>query len=247
MIKNTKEYLITLNAIKSFELDMARQLHYTDKINPILHKAVRDAAQSMRDDLVEEVQDFERKYMQGRVGDWMATYTGGMFWLLDPRPEEVYIEDIAHAISLICRYNGHIRGFYSVAQHSVLVSEHCNPKYALYGLLHDASEAYAGDVISPLKKLLPDYKAIEDRILSAVCKRYGIRESKKMKQEVKHWDKVLLATEVRDLLPYKYVNWKIDVEPLKSSVYPLWTPEYSEQRFLSRFNDLYGKRKNRSK
>ena len=219
MIKNTKEYLLAQRAI----------LKSKDELN----KSIQS-----------DIQSFESKKLKNRKGDWMSTYSGGMFWLLDPRPEEVEITDVAHALSMLCRYNGHISGFYSVAQHCVLVSEHCNPKFALYGLLHDTAEAYTGDIISPLKKLLPNYKVIENKILKAICSKYGVRLTQQCKQEVKHWDNVLLATEVRDLIPHKYLNWKMEAEPLESSVHPLWTPEVAEQRFLARFNKLYATEQN---
>src|ERR1700683_336889 len=84
-------------------------------------------------------------------GAWIVTFSGRRFYVLDPRPSDVRIEDIAHSLSLQCRFNGHVKNFYSVAQHSVLVSERCDPADALYGLLHDASEAYIGDMSAPLK------------------------------------------------------------------------------------------------
>lgn len=192
-------------------------------------------------ELDEELSKYEKKKIKPRIGDWMTTYTGGMFWLLDPRPEEVFIEDIAHALSLICRYNGHIKGFYSVAQHSVIVSQQCKEEDALFGLLHDAAEAYTGDIISPLKRLLPNYKAIEERIINAVCSKYSIRVTKRRKQEVKYWDNVLLATEVRDLIPHKYLNWKFEAPPLESPIKTLWGPKTAEKHFLKRFKELYGK------
>lgn len=71
--------------------------------------------------------------------DWIATFTGGVFFPLAPRVEDVRISDIAHALSMLCRFAGHTRGFYSVAQHSVLVSRLCSQQDALWGLLHDAS------------------------------------------------------------------------------------------------------------
>lgn len=94
--------------------------------------------------------------MTHRIGDWIATYSGKKFWPLDPRPEEVDIEDIAHALSMKCRYGGHSRLFYSVAQHSVLMAQAAVEKtgsvdLAKWCLLHDAAEAYTTDVPAPIK------------------------------------------------------------------------------------------------
>src|SRR5262245_27549306 len=114
----------------------------------------------------------QRKRMRGeiqmsqRIGDWMQTISGRKFWPLDPRPEEVCIEDIGHALSLVCRFGGHCHTFYSVAEHSVRVSllaedmakssAHWTDEnirmIALSGLLHDAAEAYIGDMVRPLKR-----------------------------------------------------------------------------------------------
>jgi hypothetical protein len=96
-----------------------------------------------------------------RVGDWIQTYSGRQFWPLDPRVEDVHLEDIAHALSNVCRYTGHVREFYSVAEHSVHVSWSCEPEDALWGLLHDASEAYLADMARPVKQNMPVYVAAE--------------------------------------------------------------------------------------
>jgi uncharacterized protein len=90
--------------------------------------------------------------MSTRTGDWIQTYTGKQFWPLSPLPEDIVIEDIAHALSMQCRFGGHVRTFYSVAQHSVHVSLLVEPQYALWGLLHDAAEAYLVDLPRPIKK-----------------------------------------------------------------------------------------------
>lgn len=76
-----------------------------------------------------------------RRGDWMQTYTGRQFWPLDPLPEDVFIEDIAHALSMQCRYAGHVTRFYSVAEHSVLIARCAPPEAKLYALL-GASDAF---------------------------------------------------------------------------------------------------------
>ena len=114
--------------------------------------------------------------MADRKGDWMQTYTGRQFWPLDPRPEEVVIEDIARALSMQCRFAGHCAKFYSVADHSVRVSMLAdeNSTLALAGLLHDAAEAYVVDVPRPLKRFLPGYKEIEREVARAIEKRFGL-------------------------------------------------------------------------
>ena len=77
-----------------------------------------------------------------RRGGWIQTYTGRQFWPLDPRIEDIDIHDIAHALSHQCRYSGHCLRFYSVAEHSVLLSHHVAGEHMLWALLHDAWEAY---------------------------------------------------------------------------------------------------------
>ena len=109
-----------------------------------------------------------------RRGDWMTTFTGGQFWPLDPRPEEVEPRDIAHALAYTCRYNGHSSHYYSVAEHSVLVARVATPGSARYALLHDAAEAYVGDMIRPLKWQIPDFAWFEDRVLRAIFERFDL-------------------------------------------------------------------------
>src|SRR5208282_6622849 len=97
---------------------------------------------------------------------WIRTFSGGRFYVLEPRVEDVRIEDIAHALSMQCRFTGHVREFYSVAEHSVWVSRYSHREDALWGLLHDASESYIGDMSTPLK-LQPEmsrFRTTEKRI-----------------------------------------------------------------------------------
>src|SRR5690349_6806238 len=97
----------------------------------------------------------------------ITTHSGVQFDLLKPDPSVVHLEDIAHALSHLCRYTGHCNRFYSVAEHSVIVSlmvPPSEPKLAMQGLLHDATEAYVNDLARPLKDLLPEYKEIEMRV-----------------------------------------------------------------------------------
>lgn len=104
----------------------------------------------------------------------IITASGVVFNLIEPRAEDVRIVDIAHGLSMTCRWAGHTSVFYSVAEHSTRVSMRCDRIDALAGLLHDAAEAYLGDVSAPLKRRLPEYQAIEDRLLAVIFERFGL-------------------------------------------------------------------------
>lgn len=125
--------------------------------------------------------------------------SGCYFDLQNPEASDVSIGDIAHSLARLCRFTGHTAQFYSVAQHSVRVSEIVPPEDALAGLLHDAAEAFLGDVSSPLKALLPEYRALESRVSAAIFARFGL--APEMPPSVRSADLVLLASEVVDLLP----------------------------------------------
>jgi hypothetical protein len=136
-----------------------------------------------------------------RRGDWFQTRSGLKFFALDPRPEEILIEDIAHALGNICRFLGHTSSFYSVAEHSVLVSKLVPPELALAGLLHDAAEAYLGDLVRPLKHQ-PEFAAFrvaEQLIEQAVQTRFDV-PIVPLPPEVKIADDRALAVEALQLM-----------------------------------------------
>lgn len=167
-------------------------------------------------------------------GDWFQTHTGVQFYPIDPRPEDINITDIAHGLSHVCRFGGHTREFYSVAQHSVIVSQIVPSELALVGLLHDASEAYLGDMVRPLKLSMPEYRRAEERLERVIAEVFGIAFP--YPPEIKHADNVALMTERRDLLAvHRAWSWK--VEPLAMPIVA-WSPQLARRMFLARFKEL---------
>lgn len=170
-----------------------------------------------------------------RVGDWMQTISGRKYWPLDPRPSEVHIEDIAWALSHMCRFTGHVKRFYSVAEHSVLVSLVVPPRHALQALLHDATEAYLVDVARPVKKGLSNYAEIELRNWVAVAERFSI--SAEMDPSVKYADDAVLMAEKAVLLGPSPDPWAVRIRPADVRI---WAhgPRVARWRFMRRFKEL---------
>lgn len=113
------------------------------------------------------------------MSNYMQTYTGKLFNVLDPDPESICVEDIAHSLSLMCRYGGHCKFFYSVAQHSLLCKEFAervgyDARIQTLALLHDTAEAYVSDVIRPIKASFPAFEVIEEKVHSAILLSLGV-------------------------------------------------------------------------
>lgn len=170
---------------------------------------------------------------------WIQTYSGRKFNPLAPVEGAIVIQDIAHALAMLCRFTGHCKRFYSVAQHSVLVSYLCNHEDALHGLLHDASEAYLQDLPRPLKRSgkFENYKEYEHVLQSMIYERFGL--DTKEPKSVKIADTLLLATEARDLMGPLHSDWKQPVEPLPMKIEPLG-PAEAKNLFMKRFFELKG-------
>lgn len=166
---------------------------------------------------------------------WIQTYSGRQFFPLEPRPGDIDVGDIAHSLSLQCRFNGHCRPFYSVAEHSVRVSRIVEGPARLWGLLHDAAEAYISDLPRPLKATAPGFRAAEDRLLEVIVTRFGLEWP--MPAAVAHADDVLLATEMRDLMAPSPASWPLEAAPLAETIVPLGHLE-AEQLFLAAFARL---------
>ncbi len=171
---------------------------------------------------------------------YISTFTGKHFDFINISADDICIKDIAQGLSNECRFAGQISQFYSVAQHSVYVSQLVPHEFALEALLHDATEAYCKDIPSPLKLLLPEYKTIEKRIDAVIRYKWGLP---KLISEVVHYtDLVLLATERRDLEVDVDNQWPI-LEGIPPSdiinVNPL-LPIQARAMFIHRFNQLSG-------
>lgn len=176
--------------------------------------------------------------------NYIETFTGIQFNFLDPPSEQFNIVDIAHALSMTCRYTGHCQRFYSVAEHSwhmARMLDGCSKEIQLAALLHDGGEAYLPDVASPVKQYLPDYNAMEDKILSALFKKYNLEYP--MHPAVKAADRAMLSIEATHLLKSQgndWDMWKTSTRPIIDEAYkPIgMEPKQAKAMFLEKFVEL---------
>lgn len=168
---------------------------------------------------------------------WIQTYSGKKFYPLSPSVDSIAIEDIAKSLSQQCRFTGHCRFHYSIAQHSVAVSYLCEQKYALQGLLHDGGEAYIADIATPIKRLpeLEQYKKIEKNIQFHIYKKFNVDLVEH--PSVKEADTLMLATEAKSLLVNIHPDWTLPRSPLPFEIKKM-TPEEAEILFLERFYEV---------
>ncbi len=166
---------------------------------------------------------------------YVSTYLGNRFYLSLPHIDDVAIEDIAHGLAYQCRFNGQTREFYSVAQHSVMVMSLVPEEHRLAALLHDAAEAYLGDMVKPLKNLFPAFSEIEAQVMDIIGQRFEV-ELVQLHPSVKWADLVALATEKRDLMPNSTEPWTYldGVVPVSQSIWPM-PPRQAKEAFLEAF------------
>lgn len=169
----------------------------------------------------------------------ISTYNGEFFDFAKPEDYNFDIETIAHALSHICRYGGHSNWFYSVAEHSVYVSRVVPPELALCGLLHDASEAFVGDMPSPLKALCPEYREIEERVQAALAAHYDLPYP--FPSEIHLADKALYKSEREQITNVADNVWHTDIKPASVRIACL-SSKKAKNLFLSRFEELYNER-----
>lgn len=139
----------------------------------------------------------------------ITTISGIEFDLSNPTPDMITIEDVSHALSHQCRFNGHFTGeFYSVARHSVGVSYLVDDfELQLAALLHDAAEAYIGDIVTPLKSLLTEIHGIERSILRAVAVKFGFDPRLFDRMEIRRADLQMLYAERQFMIPHNKTHW----------------------------------------
>lgn len=179
--------------------------------------------------------------MRRIVGPTILLASGHYFDLLDPENSTFTIEDVALGLSHACRFAGQCRWHYSVAQHSVHVSALVAPEHAYAGLMHDAAEAFIGDVTKPLKDLLPDYRRIEKNVEAAVFARFGVPDP--LPSAVKEADMVMLATEQAQLMrnhdDWNYTRGRAPADIVLANM----RPEQACELFLERFEELVGRQR----
>jgi len=172
---------------------------------------------------------------------WIETYTAKRFDFVNLDANEISILDIAHALSNICRFTGHCREFYSVAEHCVIMSQmgHWTSNAQRFeALMHDAHEAYIGDMSAPLKHISPEFKAFEKRVEAMVRRRFGLPEQ--LSPEIKDADLRMLAMEARDVMRGDWREWGSIKGVVPAQVVPnCLTPGEARTLFLTRFAEVY--------
>lgn len=173
-----------------------------------------------------------------RYGSWMQTVNGRMFWPCDPRIGDFDLGEIAVALGNICRFGGHLNTHYSVAQHCVLVAELCPENLQLEGLMHDATEAYYGDIPRPLKysAYMAGYREIEKIAEMALARQFDLHywSDTGWPEIVKHYDNAILMAEHRDLQVLEPAPWGVDVPADPKTISP-WPAAQAAEAWLKAY------------
>lgn len=172
------------------------------------------------------------------MASYIETYSGKQIDFYDPQPDQIDIKDIALGLSRMPRFSGQTKWFYSVAHHSLNVAHYLPKKYKLMGLLHDAAEAYIGDMPTPFKRNIPDFAALEQRIWCAICRKLGLNAT--LPELVKRADQIMLVSE-RDILKPAITDWGDYEENVRVPLHysHTWTENQVYNKFLELFAELY--------
>ncbi len=174
--------------------------------------------------------------IESEVDGYITTYNNKKFYFDYPHVDMIDLNDIAHSLSMMCRYNGHVYKHYSIAQHCVLASRLVPKRLALAALMHDAAEAYMGDMVSPLKKRIPKFKEIESRIEKIIEQKFNFYVSEEDKKLIKKVDDILYVTEIRDLKGFKSES-KSDIIPMNKKIHP-WKQNQAYWSFINRYRKI---------
>ena len=177
--------------------------------------------------------------LHNKAGRFLQTFSGKAFYPLSPRAEDVCIEDIAHSLSMQCRYNGHCAVFYSVAEHCCLLYDYVqhrfeDPTISWWALMHDSSESIVGDLIRPVKDALPAFADMEKPVMDEICDAFGMK-TKEMPTIIHELDKRIIADERTNMKPMDWGDF--EVEPLGVEL-KLWSPARAKEEFLKRFDEI---------
>lgn len=179
---------------------------------------------------------------------WMQTHSGKQFHPFDPKPDEICVADIAHALAMCCRFNGHVKRFYSVAEHCVRVSKMVPREDALWGLLHDAAEAYISDIPKPFKDGVAEHiDPHEEKILEVIANKYNLEMP--YPDTVKHADWEICVAERFGVMWHQEHVWdgvtayeeaygKEALIELSKTRFMCWDPKTAKRMFLERFTEL---------
>lgn len=184
--------------------------------------------------------EYARSTPEKARGDWLLTFTGKQFFPMDPKPEDICIEDIAHGLSLLCRFAGQCTTFYSVAEHSLHVERAMKTddvRMRLGALLHDAAEAYIVDIPRPVKHYLPHYGQIELNVEVAIAEKFDLYWPIKQ-PAIASLDNRILLDERDQIMTQSPHAWGIEGKPLGVRIHG-YHPQLAESQFLRRFNELW--------
>lgn len=174
-------------------------------------------------------------------GPWMQTWLGGRFYPLDPRPEDIDPRDIARGLAFQNRYHGQTSYPLTIAQHSCVAADHAEDKLedvelARVMLLHDATEAYLGDMNRPLKSIMPQYRELEANLWRAIAARFSL--PREMPEAVKRIDDEMLAIEKANLAP-NAEPWPGIEQVAARHTFVVWPPQHALMEFNARFHRLF--------
>ena len=175
-----------------------------------------------------------------KEGHFIQTISGKKVWPFSLELEDIDIGDIAHSLSMQCRFNGQITKFYSVAEHcyfaSKMIDEYLGPVAQLEALLHDGCEAYIGDMVMPLKRSFSEFRKLEEDITNKVWKKFNLSGDYRLFVDIV--DVKMCATEAKQLIVGDLSDWKLSETPYNFSL-PCWNPAKANIEFIKRYNELY--------